>query len=366
MSLSEKIDLLEELCATPGVSGFEEPMIRLMKREMVKYTDDVKVDRLGNVIATMHSTQENALTLMIDAHIDEVGFVIRNIRPDGFLRVYRVGYPNARILPSVPVAIHTDDGQRHYGTIGSKSHHYTPDEERFKVLPIEDLFLDAGFSSAEEVYEAGIRVGSPISYWPNFRLVGDRVMSKTLDNRLLVFAMLNVMENLAGKELSVNVAFVGAVHEEFTSRGATVAAHAVKPDMAIILDVTVATDPPDLAGKDLPAARLGNGVVINTFAFHPTLPLIGTLAHPKLFKQLVKTAENHNVNHAISVASRVLTDASNLQYFEGGVAVIELEIPTRYTHTPIEVATLSDTQAMIDLLTHFVSGLPSDFDLSRG
>jgi putative aminopeptidase FrvX len=366
MSLLDKLDLLEELCATPAVSGFEEPMIKLVKREMSKYTDDITVDRLGNVIASMKASAENPRTLMVDAHIDEIGFVIRHIRPDGFLRIYRVGYPNKRILPAIPVLIHADDGTAHYGVIGSKSHHYTPDEERDKVVPIEGLFIDAGFSNEKEVLKAGIRVGCSVTYCPNFRVIGDNVMSKTLDNRLLVFAMLSVMEKLAGKELPINVSFVGSVHEEFTSRGATVAASSVRPDMAIILDVTVATDPPDLEGMDLPKAYFGSGVAINTFVYHPNLPLIGTLANPKLYKQLVETATNHKIPHFLSVNSRVLTDASDLQYFGDGVPVIELEIPTRYTHTPIEVATLTDTQALIDLLTKFILEIPGDFDLSRG
>lgn len=366
MSLHEKISLLEELCATPGVSGFEEPIIRLVKREMLRYTSNVQVDRLGNVIGILPAARDNALTLMIDAHIDEIGFVVRNIRTDGFLRIYRVGYPVDRSLPSVPVAIHAEDGRRYYGTIGAKSHHYTPNEERDKVISLDDLFIDAGFTSADEVAAAGIRVGSPVSYWPNFQVVGDQVMAKTLDNRLLVLVMLEVMERLAGKSSPVKVACVGTVHEEFTSRGGSVAAQTVQPDMAIILDVTVATDTPDLMGKDLPKAHLGDGVVINTFVYHPHLPLIGTIAHPKLYQQLVETANRHEIRHIVSVTSRVLTDACDLQYFAGGVAVIELEIPTRYTHAPIEAARLRDAQAMVDLITHFILDLPTNFNLSRG
>jgi putative aminopeptidase FrvX len=366
MDLHESISLLEELCATPGVSGFEEPMIRVVKREMLRYTSDVQVDRLGNVIGILPAARDNALTVMIDAHIDEIGFVVRNIRPDGFLRIYRIGYPVERVLPSVPVAIHSEDGRRYYGTIGAKSHHYTPNEERDKVIPLDDLFIDAGFSSADDVIAAGIRVGSPVSYWPNFQVIGDQLMAKTLDNRLLVFVMLAIMHRLTGKSLPLKVACVGTVHEEFTSRGGSVAAQTVQPDMAIILDVTVATDTPDLMGKDLPKAHLGDGVVINTFVYHPHLPLIGTLAHPKLYQQLVETANRHGIRHIVSVTSRVLTDACDLQYFAGGVAVIELEIPTRYTHAPIEAACLKDAQAMIDLITHFVLDLPTNFDLCRG
>ena len=366
MSLHEKIGLLEELCATPGVSGFEEPVIRLVKREMLHHTSNVQVDRLGNVTSILPASRKDALTLMIDAHIDEIGFVVRHIRPDGFLRFYRVGHPIERVLPSIPVAIHADDGRRYFGTIGSKSHHSIPNEERDKVIPLDDLYIDAGFISADEVASAGIRVGSPISYWPNFQVLGDLVMAKTLDNRLLVWVMLEVMERLAGQSLPVSVACVGAVQEEFTTRGGSVAAQAVQPDLALILDVAVATDTPDLIGRELPKAHLGDGVVINTFAYHPYQSLIGALANPNLYRQVKETARRHEIKHVVSVASRVLTDASHIQFQSGGIAVIELEIPTRYTHTPIEAARLSDAQAMVELITHFVLDLPADFDLTRG
>ena len=162
------------------------------------------------------------------------------------------------------------------------------------------------------------------------------------------------------------MACVGAVQEEFTTRGGSVAAQAVQPDMALILDVTVATDTPDLIGRELPKAHLGDGVVINTFAYHPYQSLIGALANPNLYRQVKETARRHEIKHVVSVASRVLTDASHIQFQSGGIAVIELEIPTRYTHTPIEAARLSDAQAMVELITHFVLDLPADFDLTRG
>ena len=366
MSLRDCIGLLEELCATPGVAGYEEPMIRLVKRLMSQFTDDVKVDRLGNVIGSLHSEADDAQTLLISAHLDEIGFVVRHITPGGFLRVYRVGYPLDRVLPSTPMAVHSDDGKRHYAVFGVKSHHASTPEERFTVTPADQGYIDAGFTSAAAVEAASIHVGSPISWWPNFRVEGDTVISKTLDNRLSVFAMLKTMERLRDQKLPVNVTFLGSMQEEFSYQGAGIAARTVKPEMAIAIDVTISMDTPDLEDKELSHARFGSGVAINRFGYHPVIPFVGTLIHQKLCQQMITTAEAHDIPFVRTVSSRIMTDASSMQYAGHGVPVVELGIPARYTHSPTEMATLGDTQAAIDLMTHFVLDLPADFDLTRG
>ena len=359
------LHLLEQLCATPGVSGLEEPIIRLVSEQMSRHTNNVQVDRIGNVAGTLTAAGDEAKTLMIAAHMDEIGFVVRHIRPDGFLRVYRVGYPLDRVLPSTPIAIHSDDGTPHFGLFAVKSHHVSTPEERTQVIPSEELFVDAGFHSEEEVTAAGIHVGSPITWWPNFHVNGDLVMSKTLDNRLCLFAILKVMENLATEKLPVNVVFLGTVQEEFSIKGSVVAAHHVKPDLAVAIDVTISMDTPDLEGKEMSTAGFGRGVAINSFGYHPTLPFVGTPANPKLVQQMVTSAQRHELPYVRTVSSRIMTDVSEVQYVGGGVPVVELGIPTRYTHSPIEMATLSDTQTAIDLLTNFVLDLPADIDLSR-
>jgi len=366
MSLIDHIDILEELCATPGIAGLEDPMVRLVRRLMSQYTDDVSVDKLGNVIGRMPAAQPDAKTLLIAAHMDEIGFVVRHIRDDGFISVFKCGYPLDRVLPSTPVAVHSDEGTAHHAIFAIKSHHVSTPEERFQVIPIEDSYIDAGFESAEAVAAAGIHVGSPVTWWPNFQVKGDQIMTKTLDNRLCVFAMLQMMAALKGRDLPVNVACVGTVQEEFSCKGAVVAAHNVKPDMAVAIDVTISMDTPELQGQELSEARLGGGIAINSFGYHPTLPFVGTTANPKLVQQMVTTAERHELPYVRTISSRIMTDASWMQYVGDGVPVVELGIPCRYCHSPTEVATITDTQTAIDLLTNFVLDLPPDLDLSRG
>jgi putative aminopeptidase FrvX len=357
-------DLLRRLCHTPALAGFEEPMIRLMREEMGRYTNRVQVDRLGNVIATLPAVTDSAATLMIAAHMDELGFIVRKIEPDGFLRLHRLGGIPERVLAARVLAVHTDDGGALPAVVGTKSHHVTPPEEKYVVVPVGEVYVDMGLPNAESVTAAGVRVGSPVTYWPFFEQVGDVIMSKTLDDRLGCYAMLRVLEKLAGQRLPVNVVCVATVQEEFSGRGNVTAAVTVQPDLAIALDVGVACDTPDL--KSLADIALGQGPIINTYMFHPRGPLVGTLPNPKLRDLMIATARRHDLPYQLGTFFGGLTDASYMQYVNEGIAVLEVGIPTRYTHTPVEVASLRDAQTTVDLLVAFVLDLPANPDLARG
>ncbi len=360
----EIIETLRRLCSTPALSGFEEPMIRLMRTEMARFSRDVQVDRLGNVIGRFPASQTNAPTLMLMAHMDELGFVIRKIESGGFLRVNRLGGVPERVLAGRAVAIHSDDGRTLPGVIGLKSHHLTPAEEKYIVVPVEGIYIDAGFPNEALVKEAGIRVGTPVTYWPFFEQAGGLILSKTLDDRLGCVALLLVLEALSGVSLGVNLACVATTQEEFSGRGSESAAALVKPDLAIALDVGIACDTPDLCGSaDL---ALDRGPIINTYSFHPRGPLIGTLPNPKLLSRMLSTAREHHLPHQLGTFFGGLTDASYVQYTGIGAPAIEIGIPVRYTHSPIEVASLNDLRHTVDLLTRFICELPSNLDLARG
>lgn len=339
-------------------------MIRLMRSEMSRFTQEVRVDRLGNVIALLRAAKENAPTLMLMAHMDELGLVIRKVEPDGFLRVHPLGGVPERVLGGQAFVIHTDDGHTLPAVLGIKSHHLTPAEEKYVVVPVEHVYLDAGFASADAVAAAHIRVGSPVTYFPFFQQAGDLVMSKTLDNRLGCSILLQVLETLAHESLGVNLACVATVQEEFSGRGSESAAAIVRPDLAVALDVAVACDTPDL--RNSAEVSLGQGPVIGTYTFHPRGPLIGTLPNPKLRDRFFATATKHNLPFQIGTFFGGLTDASYVQYTGEGVPSIEIGIPTRYTHAPIEVASLVDLRTTVTLLTLFIRDLDSDFDMTRG
>lgn len=360
----ETVELLRRFCSTAALSGFEEPMIRLMRTEMSHYTDDVKVDRMGNVIAVLSASSPGAPTLMIMAHMDELGFIVRKIEPDGFLRVNRLGGVPERVLAGQAVAIHTEDGHTLPGVIGLKSHHLTPVEEKYVVVPVEKVYIDAGFTNAASVGAKGIRVGCAVTYWPFFQQMGNLVMSKTLDDRIGCVALLQVLEALASETLGVHLACVATTQEEFSGRGSESAAAALKPDVAIALDVGISCDTPDLRG----AADIGlnRGPIINTYTFHPRGPLIGTLPNPKLLNAVLSTARRHQLPHQIGTFFGGLTDASYVQYSGTGVPSIEISVPLRYSHSPIEVASLDDLRATVEFLVTLIREFPSDLNLERG
>ncbi len=360
----EIVDLLKRLCGTPALSGFEEPMIRLMRTEMARYSADVRVDRMGNVVALLPAARANAPTVMLMAHLDELGFVVRAIEPDGYLRVNRLGGVPERALAGQAVAIHSDADTAIPAIVGLKSHHLTPAEEKYVVVPVENVYLDAGFADATAAQAAGIRVGSPVTYWPFFQQAGDLVMSKTLDDRLGCVVLLQVLAALAGEALDARLACVATTQEEFSGRAGANAAAYLKPDLAIAVDVGIACDTPDLRGTA--GSVLNRGPVVNTYTFHPRGPLVGTLPNPKLLKRMMATARQHNLPHQLGTFFGGLTDASYVQYAGEGVPAIEIGIPTRYVHAPIEMASLADLRTTIDLVVNFVRELGPDLDLSRG
>ncbi len=362
--MMETVELLKRLCSTPALSGFEEPMIRLMQAEMRRFCRDVRVDRLGNVIATLPASRPDAPVLALLAHLDELGFVVRKIEADGFLRVHRLGGIPERVLASQAVVLHAEGGREVTGVIGLKSHHLTPAEEKYTVVPVENVYVDAGFPDADSARAAGIRVGTPVTYWPFFQQAGPLVMSKTLDNRLGCAILLQVLETLAAESLGVRLACVATTQEEFSGRGSETVAAFLKPDVAIALDVAIACDTPDLRG--VADIALGHGPVVNTYTFHPRGPLVGTLPNPKVLNRMLATAREHHLPHQIGTFFGGLTDASYIQYTGEGVRVLEIGVPTRYTHSPIEVASLQDLQATVDLLVAFIRGLGPGIDLERG
>ncbi len=360
----ETVELLRRFCSTAALSGFEDPMIRLMRAEMSCYTDEVKVDRMGNVVAILSASHPHAPMLMLMVHMDELGFIVRKIEPDGFLRVNRLGGVPERVLAGQAVAVHMPGGESIAGVIGLKSHHLTPAEEKYVVVPVENVYVDAGFPDAAAAQAAGIRVGTPVTYWPFFQQTGNLVMSKTLDDRLGCVALLQVLEKLAGESLELQLACVATTQEEFSGRGSECAAAALSPDLAIALDVGIACDTPDLRGSaDI---ALNRGPIVNTYTFHPRGPLVGTLPNPKLLNALLSSAQRHGLPHQVGTFFGGLTDASYVQYTGSGVPSIEIGIPVRYSHSPIEVASLDDLRATVELLTTFIREFSSDLNLERG
>lgn len=363
--MAETIELLRELTAIPALAGREEAMIAAMRRHFGPHADEVRVDRVGNVIATVRGRQDSPC-LLIFAHMDELGLIVRKIEPDGFLRFERVGGVPEKSLLGQWVEIHTDDGQRVPALIGTTSHHVTKPERKFVVPDRLDMYLDVGCASRAEAEALGIRVGDAVTYRATFtQLSADRVAAKALDNRVGCAMLIQTLAALARERPASTIFLVASVQEEFNVRGVWPAFQALKPDAAICVDVTVACDTPEL--RSLSDVAVGGGPVITTYQFHGRGTLGGLIPNPKLRRYLEQVADDEGILIQREVLLGVITDAAFSQLLgEQGVPMAALSVATRYTHAPVESCSLRDVDAAIRVLVTAARRYDASLDLSRG
>lgn len=356
--------LLEELMLIPAPSGYEKEMAYYLKQKFENFSNHVRIDRVGNVIAEFSGRDSTLPRTMIFAHMDQIGFIVRRIETNGFIQVDRLGGIPEKILPGLQVLLRGEDGSWHPGIFGSKSHHATPPEEKYKVDPVTSLSVDIGASSAEEVHARGIYTGCPVIYHPAFQsLIGTRITGTAVDNRGGCAALIKIAELLQKTPPEGDVYLVGTVWEEFNLRGAMLAARTVHPHLALSLDVTLASDTADLYNRfdDL----LGKGPCVGLYNFHGRGTLNGTIAHEPLFRLAKRTASELNLPLQRFASQGILTDASYLQLEEDGVACLDVGFPTRYTHTPVEMCDTSDIEALAVLCAGMMQRIDKSFERNR-
>ncbi|MBO8127462.1 MAG: M42 family metallopeptidase [Firmicutes bacterium] len=357
-------DLVQEMCLIPALAGHETPMIKYLHSAFTPHADQVTVDKAGNVIAKIAGTDPAAPSVMVFAHMDQLGLVVRKISEDGFIRVERLGGVPEKVLPGLRVQVLSEDGDPVPGVIGLKAHHATGAEEKYKVIPYQDLYIDVGAASSCEVRNLGIEVGCPVVYEPSFQvLTGGRISGTSLDDRGGCAILVKLAEQARVQRPAATLYLVGTVQEEFNLRGAQVAANVIKPDLAISLDLVVAGDTPDL--KDRSDLRLGGGPAMSMYSFHGRGTLNGTIPHPRLVQLAKEAASRAGVPLQRSAMVGILTDSAYVQLVGDGIPVIDLGFPARYTHTPIEVCQLSDLEGLFRLVWEMVWALAPGMDLSR-
>jgi putative aminopeptidase FrvX len=248
--------------------------------------------------------------------------------------------------------------------VANKSHHATTPEEKYRVVPYQEIIVDAGFSSADEARAAGIDIGTPVVYAPEaIRLAGERLAGTSIDDRAGCAVVVETARLIAPLGERPTVHFVFSTQEEFNLRGALVAAQGLDPDIAIQLDLMLATDTPDmLARGDL---ALGAGPGMSLYSFHGRGTLNGTLPHPALVSLFEKTASEERIPLQRSAQVGVLTDSSYVQLVHNGVAAIDLGFPCRYSHSAREVCDLRDLGALCRLLVSAISRIEPGFSLDR-
>ena len=255
-----------------------------MRRHLAQALDglgiETRTDRLGNLIATLEGVR-NAPSVMLFTHMDQLGLIVRKIEANGLVRFERLGGVPEKALPAQAVLFCVGDGRDVPGVIANKSHHATTPEEKYRVLPYPELYVDAGFDSADAVRAAGIDVGTPIVYQPRVMpLAGNRIAGTSVDDRAGCAVVVEVARALMGTHNHPTVHLVFSVQEEFNLRGALPAAQALLPDIAIQLDLMLATDTPDMAARG--DVRLGGGPAMSMYSFHGRGTLNGTIPHPAL------------------------------------------------------------------------------------
>ena len=349
---------------TPAPSGYESRMAYLLKDKLAKYAGQVEMDRAGNVISTFAGTDPEAPTLMVFCHMDQLGFIVRKIENNGLIQVDRMGGIPEKVLPALRVLILGIDGQQTRGVIGVKSHHMTPADEKYKVELVTNLYIDIGANSAEQVRSAGIHVGCPVIYEPSFEeMLNDRVCGTAVDNRCSCGALVEIARQLSSRQHASTVYLVGTVWEEFNIRGAVFAARAVKPDLAICMDVTMSGDTPELAAKF--ETGMGKGPAVGMYNFHGRGTLNGCIGHQGLYRLALRCAEENGIPLQEFATVGMLTDAAYVQMENQYVGCLDMGFPARYTHTPIESADLKDVKRLADLVTHMACALNRDFRPGR-
>ncbi len=328
-------ELLKELCAADGVSGAEESICELIKEKASRY-GKTEIDDFGNVVCTVDGFDERKKTLMLCAHIDEIGLIINYITDDGFLKASACGGIDLRVLPASRVTVLAGD-KRIKGVITSVPPHLQAAPE--KCAPLDELYIDIGFDGQKA--KQLVSLGDRALIENELIGIGRLVSSKALDDRFGAAAVLTCLETLKGKETAYNVKAVFSSKEETGSAGAKTAAFREKADIAIAVDVTFGRSHGE---SERETGAVGGG------------PMIGVspiLSRP-LSNALINIAEEENIPYGIEVmGSRTGTDADHISVARGGCITAAVSLPIRYMHTPAETADIEDLKNTAALTARF-------------
>jgi endoglucanase len=349
--MAEVPALLDKLLRPGAPSGHEAPAADLWREEASFAA--LSADGIGSSIARIG---EAGPLLAVVGHIDEIGLVVTHIDEKGFLWFAPIGGWDPQILVGQRVEVRGPGGLVP-GVVGRKPIHLLDPDQRKKVVELKGLHIDIGAADRDEA-AALIRVGDPavIAAEP-VRLVGERLVSRAMDNRLGAYVALEALRRCHERgSLSGSFAAIAAVQEEIGLFGSRTAAFEVRPDLAVAIDVTHATDAPGVDEKEIGSHPLGSGPAIGR----------GSTLSPKVFELLVETAEEAGIEHTISASGRsTSTDADAIQISRSGIPTGLVSIPLRYMHSPVELVDLGDLEATVELIAAFAARLRADVDLSR-
>jgi len=346
-------NLLEKLSNAHGISGYEGSVREIIKQEIESYVDEVKIDTFGNLIATKKGKSPS---VMLAAHMDEIGLMTKYVDDEGFVRFAKVGGWFDQTLVNQRVLLHTKKGVV-AGVIGSKPVHVMEDEEKKKAIEAKDMFIDVGASSKDDALAMGVEPGVPASLDQKLvELANDTVTGKAFDDRAGGAVLITVMQRIAKLSLEPTVMGVFTVQEEVGLKGAKTSAFGLNPDVAIAIDTCIPGDHPGIKKTDS-AIQIGQGPAITVMDAGGR----GVITHPKVLEWLRETAKAKGIPYQMDVTERGTTDASAISLTREGIPSGVVSVATRYIHTPVELLSLKDLEKAAELVVEAIKSVGSYF-----
>ena len=334
------IDVLKDLCFSFGVSGKESEVIQTVKKNILPYCTEVKFDKFGNLICSKF-IDENLPTILIDAHIDSVGFIVKKVFDRGFISFDAIGGIDKRILPTSEVIIYGKEKIK--GVITAKPPHLMSDEEKNKSIEIEDLFIDTGITNGLDQI---VSVGDLISYSPALDKMLNSVSGTYLDNRLGAYSVIEIFKSLNNYELPFNLSAVFTLQEEVGMIGSKYVNHSA--DLCIVIDVTHAKTPDEQSDE---AFVSGKGAAIG----------VGPNINPCYSSLIIDFCKRKNINYQIEVLEGSSgTNAWKYQIKDKGLPCLVLSIPIKFMHTPVETASINDVDNITFMISEFLKTINTD------
>lgn len=347
--MNKSIERFKELTMLDGTSGFESEVSKYLEKNLSKYADEIKFDNLGGIYAIKKSKKENAKTVMIAAHMDEVGFVVTKILPNGFLKFETLGGFREDVLLAQTYTVTSYASKKFTGVIGSIPKHFTAGVAQ--NVKISDMTIDVGAENREEVLKMGIHEGAFVTPKTTFeQLTENRIMSKAVDNRYGCVIITEILEQFADKELDINLVVCATVQEEVGLRGAKIAANMIKPDVCFVVDCSPAND---MDGSATSNGRLGEGFLIRLV--DRTMVL-----RPNMREKLVRLAEENGIKYQY-FTSPGGTDAGEIHQALNGVPTTVIGICARYIHTHNAIFDIRDYYAAKAILGKLIETIDDKF-----
>ena len=345
-NLEEIKNLLEKLSNAHGISGHEKEVRTILEKEIKPYVDEIKTDKLGNLVATKNG---EGPSVMIAAHMDEIGFMVKYIDDNGFIYFAKSGGWFDQTLLNQRVIIHSKE--KHItGVVGSKPPHIMKAEEMKKIIEIGEMYIDIGAKDKKDAEKIGIQVGNTITLDRKFeRLANDMVTGKAFDNRAGIVMMIEAAKILSKSKINAKVHFVGTVQEEVGLKGARTSAYSLNPDVAIATDVSIPGDHPGVEKKHSSLA-IGKGPAITVSDAEG----VGIVVSESVLEWMKKTSEKAKIPYQLSVTEGGMTDAAIINMTKHGIPSGGICVASRYIHSPVEVLDLKDLEQCAKLIAECV------------